>query len=163
MVICDSMARSRSVSSRRSLIGISVKRCGHVTPRARHASSSIWAVTALHLGHSASTYATAARESSKSDMARALLASLPFVLLLGRCPRLPLHVARIIGAAMLQRADVINDPIRTCTVGLARGRARVRPAEGFLRVRIAGDASVCVTLDAECRAPFVRGVGRRVM
>ncbi len=84
--------------------------------------------------------------------------SLPPVLRLRRRPRLPLHVRRIVRAAVLQRAHVIDDPTRARFVRLARRRARVRPAECLLRMRVAGNPPLRVALDA--RTGTTRAPGR---
>lgn len=82
--------------------------------------------------------------------------SLPPILRLRRGTRLPLHVRRIVRAAVLQRPHVIDDPARARAVRLARRRAGVRPAKRFLRMRIARDATMTVASDANVRAARVR-------
>lgn len=52
-------------------------------------------------------------------MYRAEARLFPLVLVLGRCFGLPLHVVRLVGAAVLQRLLVIDYPARTHTMRAA--------------------------------------------
>jgi len=78
-----------------------------------------------------------------------------------RCrTRLPLHVRRIIGTAVLERLNVIDDPTGAGSVCLPRRRAGIDSPECFLGVRIARNLSVRVVLDARVCAALMDVAGR---
>ena len=77
-----------------------------------------------------------------------------------RCfARLPLHVARIVRAPMLQGAHMINDPAVTGTVGLARSEAGMQLAKCLFSVRATRNLAVTIARDAD-RGAMAAGMMR---
>ena len=77
---------------------------------------------------------------------RALLFGFVFGLRFGL--RLPLHIARLIQTAMLQRLNVIDNVTRARARFAACGRTRIRALEGSLGRRRSRDATAAVSRTA---------------